>query len=337
MDRSGLDQARCPNGRRGLKGEVVGYSIRYRTGMDRVEGIGIVASANTRAPEGGERRTALVTGGSSGIGKATAKALLKAGYEVVICSRDETKLRRALEELTPFGRCLSQICDVGRSAEAASAVEMAVGHFGGLDALVNSHGTVGRLAPLQHLNDLDWEQAIDSNVRGVFNTIRFAAPWLGRRQGSVVNISSVNAFQSERDIALYAVSKAGILAITRSAACDLAASGVRVNAIAPGWVVTPMTEGIFRRLGIAGEKIETNMLGRPAEPEEIARVALFLAGPGSSFVTGETVIVDGGQLSLCAPLRPVPAPGVASGLVGSGRRRGRHQSGRGERPEEGVP
>lgn len=261
----------------------------------------ITADIGDRATES---RAALVTGGSSGIGKATAKALLIDGYEVLICSRDEAKLKRAVEELTPFGRCLSQVCDVGKSDEAASAVRMAVAHLGGLDTLVNSHGTVGHLAPLQDLEDLAWEQAIDANLRGVFNTMRLAAPWLGRRQGSVVNISSISAFLGEPTSALYAVSKAGILALTRSGACDLAASGVRVNAIAPGWVVTPMTEGIFRRVGIVENKIDTNMLGRPAQPEEIASVALFLAGSGASFITGETVIVDGGQLSLFAPLKP---------------------------------
>lgn len=245
-------------------------------------------------------RVALVTGGGSGVGRATAIKLSHEGYQVVIVGRDGSKLDEtaALAE-----RIVAIPADMGSETEASRVVQEVEDRFGRLDALVNAHGVIGPVKPLEELDENDWLSTIQINLMGPIRALSAAIPALERAGGAVVNVVSINALQAEPWVAPYGVTKSGLLGFTQYAAMELAGRGVRVNAVLPGWVRSPMSDPFFDELGLAGKKISTNLLGRPAEPEEIAEVISFLVGPGASFISGEGIVADGGQRIALAPLR----------------------------------
>ena len=245
-------------------------------------------------------RVALVTGGGSGVGRATAIKLSHEGYQVVIVGRDGSKLDEtaALAE-----RIVAIPADMGSETEASRVVQEVEDRFGRLDALVNAHGVIGPVKPLEELDENDWLSTLQINLMGPIRALSAAIPALERAGGAVVNVVSINALQAEPWVAPYGVTKSGLLGFTQYAAMELAGRGVRVNAVLPGWVRSPMSDPFFDELGLAGKKISTNLLGRPAEPEEIAEVISFLVGPGASFISGEGIVADGGQRIALAPLR----------------------------------
>ncbi|MBQ3360468.1 MAG: SDR family oxidoreductase [Microbacterium sp.] len=245
-------------------------------------------------------RVALVTGGGSGVGRATAVKLSREGYQVVIVGRDGAKLD---ETATLAAGIVSIPADMGSETEASRVVQEIEDRFGRLDALVNAHGVIGPVKPLEELDENDWLSTIQINLMGPIRTLSAAIPALERAGGAVVNVVSINALQAEPWVAPYGVTKSGLLGFTQYAAMELAGRGVRVNAVLPGWVRSPMSDPFFDELGLAGKKISTNLLGRPAEPEEIAEVISFLVGPGASFISGEGIVADGGQRIALAPLR----------------------------------
>lgn len=245
-------------------------------------------------------RVALVTGGGSGVGRATAIKLSHEGYQVVIVGRDGSKLD---ETATLAERIVAIPADMGSETEASRVVQEVEDRFGRLDALVNAHGVIGPVKPLEGLDENDWLSTIQINLMGPIRALSAAIPALERAGGAVVNVVSINALQAEPWVAPYGVTKSGLLGFTRYAAMELAGRGVRVNAVLPGWVRSPMSDPFFDELGLAGKKISTNLLGRPAEPEEIAEVISFLVGPGASFLSGEGIVADGGQRIALAPLR----------------------------------
>jgi meso-butanediol dehydrogenase/(S,S)-butanediol dehydrogenase/diacetyl reductase len=248
------------------------------------------------------QRVALVTGGSSGIGRATAVALLDAGYDVLICARDEARLAATADEIGS-DRLAWQACDAGDHGQARAAVQATLDRFGRLDTVISSHGVIGSFASIEELTPEGWEEVLRANLLGPINVTQAAIAPLRASRGSVVLIASVNAHQAEPLMAPYGVSKGGLVNFTMYAARELAADGIRVNCIAPGWVLTPMAQPFFEEAGAVGKPVDFNMLQRPGQPEEIARVAVFLAGEGASFMTGETVVVDGGMITQMAPLR----------------------------------
>ena len=148
------------------------------------------------------------------------------------------------------------------------------------------------------------DKVMSVNLGGALNTIRASAAHLAAAQGSVVNVSSVNATQAEPLMAAYGVSKTALEALTRYAACELAEQGIRVNAVAPGWVHTPLSEPALTELGLLGKPLRSTMQQRVAEPEEVAEVIAFLASPAASYITGHTIVADGGQLLLMAQPEP---------------------------------
>ncbi len=245
-------------------------------------------------------RVALVTGGGSGVGRATAIKLSHEGYQVVIVGRDGSKLD---ETATLAERIVAITADMGSETEASRVVQEVEDRFGRLDALVNAHGVIGPVKPLEELDENDWLSTIQINLMGPIRALSAAIPALERAGGAVVNVVSINALQAEPWVAPYGVTKSGLLGFTQYAAMELAGRGVRVNAVLPGWVRSPMSDPFFDELGLAGKKISTNLLGRPAEPEEIAEVISFLVGPGASFISGEGIVADGGQRIALAPLR----------------------------------
>ena len=246
---------------------------------------------------------ALVTGGSSGIGKATAAAFLAAGYRVAICARGGERLAAAERQLAVSGPVLARSCDVSDPEQVASLVTATIERFGRLDAVVNAHGVAGDPASIEELTPSDWSELLAINLLGPIHVTREAIPALRRTRGSIVNISSLNAHRAEPRMAPYGVAKAGLESFTRYAAHELAADGIRVNAIAPGWIMTPMAQPFLEQLDLVGKPLASMMMGRVGEPEEVAAVAVFLAGDGASYITGETVVVNGGRLSKLEPLR----------------------------------
>ncbi len=246
---------------------------------------------------------ALVTGGSSGIGKATAAAFLAAGYRVAICARGGERLAVAERQLAVSGSVLARSCDVSDPEQVASLVTATIERFGRLDAVVNAHGVAGTPTTIEDLTPADWAELLAINLLGPIHVTRAAIPALRLTRGSVVNISSLNAHRAEPLMAPYGVAKAGLESFTRYAAHELAADGIRVNAIAPGWIMTPMAQPFLERLDLVGKPLDSMMMGRAGRPEEVAAVAVFLASSGASYVTGETVVVDGGRLSKLEPLR----------------------------------
>jgi NAD(P)-dependent dehydrogenase (short-subunit alcohol dehydrogenase family) len=247
---------------------------------------------------------AIVTGGSSGIGLATARQLLGEGCRVTICSRSQDRIERALAELDAGENAFGEVADVSDAEAAAHLVDESVAHFGGLDVLINAHGIPGPVKAIAELRPEDWLEVLSVNLMGPVATTTAAIPHLrARGDGAIVNVSSIDYLHAEPRVAPYGTSKAALVAFTRYSAYELADDNIRVNAVAPGWVRTRMTRPFFEAAGVENSKLDTNMLGRPAAPEEVAQAICFLAGSASSYITGETLVVDGGQTVKIRELR----------------------------------
>lgn len=238
------------------------------------------------------QRVALVTGGSSGIGRATAELLASDGDQVVIVGRDVTRLA----DVAAGSPRISTIrADLAERDEPKRVVEQVVDEFGQLDVLVNAHGILGRPAPLEDVTEDEWDDMLDTNLRAPIRLVTAAVGPLSARSGCVVNVGSINAIQAEPWMAPYGVSKGAIATFTKYAAADLADRGVRVNAVLPGWVRTPMAMPYFEEAGVVVGPMATNFQKRAAEPDELARVIAFLASSSASFITGECLVADGGH------------------------------------------
>lgn len=244
-----------------------------------------------------ERKNAVVTGGSSGIGRATVHALLDEGARVVAVGRSRDKLADVASEASDPDRVHAIVADVSIRADCLRLVDEALAWLGSIDVLVNCAG-IAYLESLFEITDKTWGETIATNLSGPFWTSQIAARHMvdGGRGGAIVNVASTDAFVAESPSAHYNASKAGLVMLTQSFAHELGHLGVRVNAVAPGLTDTPMLEddldsaefrrGYYRRIP----------LQRPASPEEQARVILFLASEDATYVNGETIVVDGGQL-----------------------------------------
>lgn len=248
-------------------------------------------------------KVAIVTGGSSGIGRATAARLLKANYQIMICARGEDRLAEAKASLDVLGTVAYVAADVSDRSDAQTVIDRTLDEFGRLDALVNAHGVLGSFYPLLEVPETEWHSVLGINLFGPINMTTLAATALQETAGAIVNVSSINAIQAEPLVAPYGVSKAALVAFTQYAAGELAPLGVRVNAVLPGWVMTPMAAPYFEDADLVGKPIDTNMMGRPAEPDELASVIEFLLSGSASYLTGECLVADGGHTVQLAPLR----------------------------------
>jgi 3-oxoacyl-[acyl-carrier protein] reductase len=243
-----------------------------------------------------EGKVAVLTGAASGIGRACALELARGGADVVVVDvADEASLAQAENLLkTAGGRVLSFRADVGEHARAREIVGEAVARLGRIDILVNAAGTTAD-APLWEMTEDEWRHVLDVNLKGAFSYTQAAARFFReRRAGKIVNIASIEAMRGRFGLANYAASKAGLIALTRSAAAELGRSNVNVNAVAPGFVRTPMVERLSDK--IRERAIWESALGRMAEPEDIAHVVAFLCAERARHITGEVIRVDGGQL-----------------------------------------
>ena len=242
-----------------------------------------------------EGRTALVTGAGSGIGKAIAKRLAREGAFVVINYGHSAAAAEAVAaEIEAEGGSAECVqCSVSDFDAVGAMIKNCVKQHGRLDILVNNAG-ITKDNLLMAMKETDFDDVVDVNLKGTFNTMRHAArPMVKQKGGSIVNISSIVGVAGNPGQVNYAASKAGIIGMTKSMAKELASRNVRVNAVAPGFVNTPMTEKLPDETRKAGE--ERIPLGRFAETEEIAAAVCFLASDEASYITGQVLCVDGGM------------------------------------------
>lgn len=243
-------------------------------------------------------KSALVTGASSGIGRATARALAAEGASVVLVGRRQDRLRALAADLDPTGvRVAVCVGDLREEGACGATVGVARERFGGLDVLINAAGVIGN-GSVDATSPDEWDRVMDSNLRSVWLMTRAAAEALRERRGAIVNVSSVTSIRPYAGLAAYCVSKAAVDMLTRCAALDFAPHGVRVNAVLPGVVVTELhTVGgaVADYPGFLERGKTTHPLGRVGQPEEIAALALFLASAEAGWVTGSCVSIDGGR------------------------------------------
>jgi len=245
-------------------------------------------------------KVAVVTGASSGIGRATALAFAREGASVVLVSRDQAALEAVANEAG--GPALAVAADVMAADTPARVVQAAVERFGGIDVLVNAAGIIGTASTDQTPDEL-FDRMFAINVRAPFRLMREAFPHLKARGGNVVNVSSVNGLRAFAGVAVYCSSKAALDHLTRCAALDWAPHGVRVNCVNPGVTVT----NLHRRGGMDETRYaaflerakETHPLGRPGSADEIADAVLFVASDKAGWMTGDTIAVDGGRHLTC--------------------------------------
>jgi len=240
-------------------------------------------------------RLAIVTGAARGIGKEIALALAKEGSDIAICDVNEEALIQAKSEIEAFGReCLSAVVDVGKSEAVEAMVNKVLDKFGKIDILVNNAG-ITRDSLLMRMKEDDWDAVLTVNLKGAFIfTKAVTRPMVKQRYGRIVNIASIIGIMGNAGQANYAASKAGIIGLTKSAAKELASRGVNVNAIAPGFIKTPMTDKLTdEQRDMMLKLIPAGCLG---EPKDVANLVLFLVSDSSSYITGEVIKVDGGMV-----------------------------------------
>jgi NAD(P)-dependent dehydrogenase (short-subunit alcohol dehydrogenase family) len=249
-------------------------------------------------------KTVIVTGATSGIGRAAAEGFAREGASVLIVGRKETVVTEVVRGITAAGgRAAPCAADITADDAPKRIVGAAVDSFGGVDVLVNAAGIIAT-ATLEATTDETWDRMMEVNLRAPFRLMRAAAPRLVERKGSIVNVSSVNGLRSFPGVLAYNVSKSAVDQLTRCAALELAPLGVRVNAVNPGVTVT----NLHRRSGMDESKYaaflerskETHPLGRPGQPQEVASLILFLASDRAGWMTGETIPIDGGRHLTCA-------------------------------------
>jgi NAD(P)-dependent dehydrogenase (short-subunit alcohol dehydrogenase family) len=242
-------------------------------------------------------KVAIITGASSGIGRATAKLFAAEGARVVVVARRKDELDSLCTEIAAMGgEAVSYAGDVRLERTAEEAVALAQRAFGGLDVAFNNAGSLGEMGAVTDIAPDGWREAIDVNLTSAFFAARHQIPALLERKGGSLIFTStfVGHTAGFPGMSAYAASKAGVIGLTRNLAAEYGAKRVRVNALLPGAVDTPMGRSVAHTEEIRRFLAGLNAMKRIAEPEELARAALFLASDASSFMTGEAMLVDGG-------------------------------------------
>jgi NAD(P)-dependent dehydrogenase (short-subunit alcohol dehydrogenase family) len=245
-----------------------------------------------------ENKVAIVTGAGKGIGWGIAKVFSQEGAKVVVVDWDEEAGKKTAEEIRQSGGdALFVNCDVSNEEQVKAMVQATLDKYGRIDVLVNNAG-IGVYLPVLEATSEDWDHCLAVNLKGVFLCSKYAIPHMQTvGKGAIVNISSVHAHATVNGVAPYAASKGGITALTRNMAIDYGPA-IRVNAIAPGWVLTPLIQSIFDSYDDPAEQQrlveQRQVMKRIGRPEDIGHAAAFLASDEASFITGTQLFVDGG-------------------------------------------
>jgi 3-oxoacyl-[acyl-carrier protein] reductase len=240
-------------------------------------------------------QVAVVTGAGRGIGRAIALTFAAEGADIACISRTAGNADKVAAEVRALGRrAWAHAVDVARADDVAAAAEKILAEAGRVDILVNNAG-VTRDGLLMRMSEEDWDAVLDTNLKGAFLVTKaFARAFLKQRSGRILNIASVIGLIGNAGQANYAASKAALIGFTKSVARELASRGITVNALAPGFIETDMTAALNEPM--RAEILQRIPLGSLGQPEDIARAALFLAGPGARYITGQVLTVDGGMV-----------------------------------------
>ena len=244
-------------------------------------------------------RVAVVTGASRGIGRAIALGLARAGAHVVLTARKQPDLDAVAHEVSGLGRrAVAVAAHMGRRAEIERLFDTTLREFGRLDILVNNAATNPIFGPLIEVEEEAWDKIMALNLKGyLFAAQRAAKSMLAQGKGAIVNVSSTGGLRASAGLGAYSVSKAAVLMLTRVLAKELAAFGIRVNAIAPALVETRFSEALWKNPDILEMYLKTTPIGRTAQTEEMAGAVVYLCSDAASYVTGQTIVLDGGHLA----------------------------------------
>jgi 3-oxoacyl-[acyl-carrier protein] reductase len=244
-----------------------------------------------------EGRAAIVTGGSKGIGLAIGVALARAGARVALAARTEADLHQAVGAVEEAGgEAVSVVADVTDEASVEQLVARTREAFGTVDILVNNAGAAPFMSTMDQIRSSGFEKYFRVNFMGAVHATRAVAPvFMAQRSGCVLNVASVAGFIASPGLAYYSTAKAAVLNLTKTMAREWAAYGIRVNAVAPGWIETDMNVIARQSPEFYNSALSTIPLGRWGKPEDVAAAAVFLCSPAASFITGTTLVIDGGQ------------------------------------------
>lgn len=240
-------------------------------------------------------QVAIVTGASRGIGRAIAELFAREGAKVVIAGRKQETLEQVAKAIGANARAVA--CHVGRADQLQNLVDAALREFGRIDILVNNAATNIAQGPCLEMDEIQFDKMVEINLKSTFRLMKLVAPGMCERgSGAIVNIASIAGLRPQYHSLLYSMTKAALIMMTQSYALELGPLGVRVNAIAPGLIQTALAEYFWKDEQRREKQLGGQAIKHLGQPAEIAEMALMLASPGASFLTGQTLVVDGGYL-----------------------------------------
>jgi len=245
-----------------------------------------------------KNKVAIVTGGSRGIGRSIAEVFAREGATVVICARKQEAVDQVAKEVTGLaGKIVPIGCHVGKLEELQRLVDSTTRDFGKIDIVVNNAATNIAQGPAIEMDDGQFDKMVEVNLKSAYRLTRLVAPGMCERgSGSIINISSIAGLRPQFHGLLYSMTKAALIMMTQSYAVELGAKGVRVHAIAPGLIQTVLSEYYWKDESRWEQMLERQPIKHLGQPAEIAEVALLLASDGGSYLTGQTIVVDGGRV-----------------------------------------
>lgn len=247
-----------------------------------------------------EGKVGLVTGGTSGIGRETAVLFARAGAKVVVAGRREVQGSETVEMVRAAGGDgLFVKSDVSKAAEVETLIQTVVERFGRLDIAFNNAGIEGVQAPIVRQSEEDWDRTIAINLKGVWLCLKYEIRQMLKQGGggAIVNMASIIGLIGTAGVAAYSASKHGVIGLTKTAALENAKSGIRINAVCPGFTETPMADRIFRAPAVRRYVVDCHPIGRFGRPAEIAEAVVWMCSDRSSFMTGQSLVLDGGFLA----------------------------------------